>query len=175
MVNLAGYPWFSGLGCAAGAGKFWHGVLGGRWCTGNGSCGAPAMVGASLRAPAPAPGGIYQAHVNTSHRQLNHLSVSGLQSQGERPRREEGGTELPQGVMIYLPCRWALLGPLWEARGWTGHRGDEGERRGGWRLHAEYLGFLISKPKQLRTNPGFLGEEPEIQGGQTTSPMTANP
>lgn len=65
--------------------------------------------------------------------------------------------------MIYLQCRWALLGPLWEARGWTGHGGAEGERRGGWRRLAEALRFLISKPKQLRTNPGFIGEEPEVK------------
>ena len=37
---------------------------------------------------ATAAGGIHQPCVNTSHRQLNHLSVSGLQSWWERPRRE---------------------------------------------------------------------------------------
>lgn len=35
--------------------------------------------------------------------------------------------------MIYLQCRWALLGPLWEARGRLGTEELEGrgERAGG--------------------------------------------
>lgn len=45
-------------------------------------------LGASPLAPAAEPGGIHQPHVNTSHKQLNHLSVSGLQSWWERQRRE---------------------------------------------------------------------------------------
>lgn len=45
-------------------------------------------LGASPPAQASVPGGIHQPHVNTFHRQLNHLSVSGLQSWWERLRRE---------------------------------------------------------------------------------------
>lgn len=50
--------------------------------------GHEGWLGASLLALATAPGGTHQPHVNTSHRQLNHLCVSGLQSQWERLRRE---------------------------------------------------------------------------------------
>lgn len=66
-------------------GRFWQvmqGVLEGQVGAGTGG-----WLGASPQAPATAPGGIHQSRVNTSHRQLNHLSVSGLQSQWERLRR----------------------------------------------------------------------------------------
>lgn len=107
--------------------------------------------GASLLAPAPAPGGIHQVHVNTSHGQLNHLSVSGLQSQRERPLREEGGGRYrtPSGGNDLSPVQVGSAGASLGGQGKTGHRGAGGERREGWRPYAGISDFSLVSQNNL--------------------------
>lgn len=119
-------PWLDIHGCGGWSVTYGLGSFGTGYLAGEGSgyrrwqpTGHQGWWGASLLAPAPVPGGIHQVHVNTSHGQLNHLSVSGLQSQRERPPREEGGGRYrtPSGGNDLSPVQVGSAGASLGGRG----------------------------------------------------------